>query len=70
MIDRLVHEREYSDDTAKAIDDEVEALITEAANRARAVIKANMDKLEDLKDRLLEKETVDADEVLEVSKRR
>lgn len=68
MIERMVHEREYSDDTAKLIDDEVESLITEAANRARIVIKANMDKLEALKDRLLEKETVDADEVLEVLK--
>ncbi|HET9098480.1 MAG TPA: ATP-dependent zinc metalloprotease FtsH [Candidatus Saccharimonadales bacterium] len=68
MIDRLVHEREYSDETAKIIDDEVENLITEAANRARAVIKSNMDKLEKLKDRLIEKETVDADEVEEALK--
>lgn len=68
MIDKLVHERDYSDETAKVIDDEVESLITEAANRARAVIKANLDKLEHLKDRLLEKETVDADEVLETLK--
>lgn len=65
MLDRLVHEREYSDETAKVIDEEVEHLITEAANRARAVIKANLDKLEDLKNRLLAKETVDADEVVE-----
>ncbi len=64
MIDRLIHERDYSDETAKMIDDEVESLITEAANRARAVIKANLRSLENLKDRLLEKETVDADEVL------
>jgi len=63
MIDRLVHEREYSDETAKVIDDEVEGLITEAANRARVVIKANVDKLEVLKDKLLDKETVEADEV-------
>lgn len=68
MIDRLVHERDYSEDTAKLIDQEVEALITEAANRARAVIKANLDKLEVLKDRLIEKETVDADEVLDALK--
>jgi cell division protease FtsH len=68
MIDKLVHERDYSDETAKIIDDEVENLITEAANRARAVIKANMSHLEKLKDKLLEKETVDADEVLEVLK--
>src|SRR5665811_1890398 len=41
MLERLVHERTYSDETAKVIDDEVENLITEAATRARAVIKAN-----------------------------
>jgi cell division protease FtsH len=68
MMERLVHERTYSDDTAKVIDDEVEALITEAGERARAVIKANPDQLEALKERLLAKETVDADEVLEVFK--
>jgi cell division protease FtsH len=66
MIERMVHEREYSDDTAKVIDQEVEALITEAANRARDVIKANLPSLEKLKDALLEKETVEADEVAEL----
>jgi cell division protease FtsH len=66
MLERMVHEREYSEETAKVIDEEVENLITEAANRARLVIKANRDKLEELKNRLLEKETVDADEVHEV----
>jgi cell division protease FtsH len=68
MLDKLVHERDYSDDTAKAIDGEVEDLITEAANRARIVIKANLDKLEKLKDKLIEKETVDADDVVEALK--
>ncbi len=66
MMDRLVHDRQYSDDTAKLIDDEVESLITEAANRARAVIKGNMDKLEKLSRVLLDKETVEADEVLKI----
>jgi cell division protease FtsH len=68
MLERMVHEREYSEDTAKMIDQEVENLISEAATRARAVIKANREQLEILKDRLLEKETVDADEVLEALK--
>ena len=63
MMERMMHERQYSDETAKIIDDEVEALITEAAQRARAVIKANLKYLTALKDALLEKETVDADEV-------
>lgn len=68
MLERMVHERTYSDDTAKIIDDEVEALITEAANRARVVIKANRKPLEELKDCLLEKETVDAEEVKKLLK--
>lgn len=68
MIDKLVHERDYSDDTAKVIDEEIENLITESANRARYIIKANLGKLEDLKNALLEKETIDADEVLEILK--
>lgn len=68
MFDRITHEKEYSEETAKIIDKEVEELISEAANRARTVIKANMKSLEALKERLLEKETVDADEVHEVFK--
>jgi cell division protease FtsH len=66
MMERLVHERQYSDETAKVIDDEVEALIREAAHRARIVINANKHKLEELKDALLKKETVEADEVLKI----
>ncbi len=68
MLERMVHERQYSDDTAKIIDDEVENLITEASRRAKDVIKANRTKLEQLKDALIEKETVEAEEVLEILK--
>ena len=66
MFDKLTHDRDYSEDTAKVIDQEVEALITEAATRARVVIKANLDQLEKLKDALLDKETVEAEEVLQL----
>jgi cell division protease FtsH len=66
MMERLVHERQYSDETAKVIDDEVEALITEAAKRAKTVIQANLTKLKNLKDVLIEKETVEANEVIRI----
>ena len=66
MLDRLVHEREYSDETAKVIDDEVETLIKEAAKRAKAVITANRKKLDELKAALLEKETIEAAEVKKI----
>lgn len=68
MMERLVHEKQYSDETAKVIDDEVEGLITEAAKRARIVLKANRTNLEQLKKALLEKETVEAEEVLALLK--
>ncbi|MDB5163633.1 MAG: cell division protein FtsH [Candidatus Saccharibacteria bacterium] len=68
MLERLVHERTYSDETAKIIDDEVENLITEAAKRAKLVIRSNLDKLEALKKRLLEKETIEAAEANELLK--
>ncbi len=66
MMDRMVHEKQYSEETAKMIDEEVETLVTEAARRARAVIKENTKKLEELKDALVEKETIDADEVIKI----
>ncbi|MEK7096066.1 MAG: ATP-dependent zinc metalloprotease FtsH [Patescibacteria group bacterium] len=66
MFEKMMHERQYSDETAKLIDDEVEHLITEAGQRAREVLKVNMPKLEQLKVALLEKETVEAEEVLKI----
>lgn len=66
MFEKMMHERQYSDETAKLIDDEVENLIKEAAIRAKIVLKANTSKLEMLKKVLLEKETVEADEVLSI----
>lgn len=68
MMERVMHERQYSDETAKVIDDEVEALITEAAKRARSVISANKAYLNKLKDALLEKETVEAEDVIAILK--
>jgi cell division protease FtsH len=68
MLERLVHERQYSEETAKLIDEEVENLIKEAARRARMVLKSNKEKLEKLKDALLEKEAIEADEVIQILK--
>ncbi|PID31533.1 cell division protein FtsH [Candidatus Saccharibacteria bacterium] len=63
VFDRITHERPYSDDTAKLIDDEVKELIQEAAHRAEAVIADphNRKVLDRLANELLEKETLDED---------
>ncbi|MGB3023554.1 MAG: ATP-dependent zinc metalloprotease FtsH [Candidatus Saccharimonadales bacterium] len=68
MFDRMVHERPYSDETAKMIDDEVERLIKEAAKRAELVITHNRKHLDTLADALLKEETVDETRVKELLK--
>lgn len=68
MFDRMVHERPYSDETAKLIDDEVEKLIREAARRAEAVISHNRDHLDALAKALLKEETIEEERVKELLK--
>jgi cell division protease FtsH len=66
MFDRMVHERPYSEDTAKIIDQEVEALLREATKRAEVIIRANPEPLKKLADELLKKETVESADVKEL----
>lgn len=68
MFDRITHERPYADDTAKEIDNEVAALIKEAATRAESVITKNRGELDKLAKALLEKETIEEKEVAEILK--
>ena len=66
MMDRMTREKPYSEKTAEVIDSEVKNLIDEAAERARIILTANRDLLEKLKDELLVKETLEAEEVAEI----
>lgn len=68
VFDRMTHERPYSDDTAKQIDEEVAALIKEAAHRAEVVLKTNMKSLKKLADALLEEETLEEEAVVNILK--
>ncbi len=63
LFDRMTHDRPYSDDTAREIDGEVEALIKEAGRRAEVVLKHNMESLRKLAESLLKEETLDEDTV-------
>ena len=53
------HRREYSDRTAEAIDEEIKALITEAADKARKLLKENTPMLHAMAEALLEHEVLD-----------
>ena len=54
-------QRDYSEQTAEAIDEEVRRLIDEAHARCRAVLAAHRDKLIELATVLIEEETLDGD---------
>ncbi|MCL5436381.1 MAG: ATP-dependent zinc metalloprotease FtsH [Candidatus Dependentiae bacterium] len=54
---------EYSQQTAAKIDEEVSQLMTRCYNKAVELLKTNRDKLEKLAQALLEKETLDAEEI-------
>jgi cell division protease FtsH len=62
----IAAERDFSEDTAAAIDDEVGLLVAEAHRRATSVLSANRTVLDRLADLLVEKETVDAEELQEL----
>ena len=68
VFDKITHERPYSDATAEKIDQNVKAILEEAAERARVVLKANAKSLDALAAALLEEETLEEDAVSEILK--
>ncbi len=55
--------KEYSEQTAREIDDEVRRIIQEQYERARKLIEENLDKLDAIANALLERETIDSEEL-------
>ena len=59
----LVHTRDYSDETARVIDEEVERILRDEESRTRATLTEHRAGLVAVAEALLEHETVDGDEV-------
>jgi cell division protease FtsH len=59
----LVHTRDYSDDTARVIDEEVERILREEESRARRILRVHRRGLDAVARALLEHETVTGAEV-------
>ncbi len=57
---------EVSDDVASAIDEEIRKLITQAHEEARQIITTHRDALDRIADALIERETLDGDDVAEI----
>jgi cell division protease FtsH len=59
----LIHTRDYSDETARLIDEEVSRILDEQANRARQVLSQHREALDALAAGLVARESLDGDEI-------
>ncbi len=59
----IVEEKNYSDETARIVDEEVKRIVDESYTKAKAILQENLDKLKILANALLEKEVLDGEEV-------
>jgi cell division protease FtsH len=59
----IASERDFSEETAAAVDDEVRNLVEQAYRRAKAVLVDNRPVLDRLAEMLIERETVDSEEL-------
>ncbi|BAZ85391.1 ATP-dependent zinc metalloprotease FtsH3 [Dolichospermum compactum] len=62
----IMSERDFSEETAAAIDEEVRNLVDTAYIRAKEVLVSNRKVLDEIAQMLIEKETVDAEELQEI----
>ena len=58
----LAHAKEYSEETAAIIDEEIKRIIDTGYNRAKQILTDNIEKLHQVAGILLEKEKIEADE--------
>ena len=56
-------QRDYSEDMAKIIDEEVVKIVRKAQDTAKKILKKDISKLHGLADALLKKETINGDDV-------
>lgn len=59
----IMEEKNYSEETARLIDEEVKKIVDESYTKAKTLLRENLDKLKILSNALLEKEVLDSEEV-------
>jgi len=64
--EEIAQQREYSDETAREVDQEVKKIVDEAYGRAREVLEEHRDTLDQLASLLIEEEEVSGSKVLEL----
>jgi cell division protease FtsH len=64
--EQIAQRRDYSEDTARLIDEEIQSILDQAYERAWETLESNRDKLDELASELREREEIPGDEVLEL----
>ncbi|OPX99101.1 MAG: ATP-dependent zinc metalloprotease FtsH [Syntrophorhabdus sp. PtaU1.Bin002] len=59
----IAQHRDFSEQTAQEIDQELQRIVTDCFERAKGIVLANMDALDAIARRLLEKEVLDGEEI-------
>jgi len=62
--------KDYSEDTALLIDSEIKRIVMECASRAKQILQENIEKLHALARALLERETLDGEEIARILRTR
>ena len=65
----VARQKDYSEDTALAIDGEIKRIVIECATRARQILEENIEKLHALARALLERESLDGEEIARILRR-
>ena len=66
----MARPKDYSEDTAILIDTEIKRIVTESATRARRLLETNLAKLHALASALLERESLDGEEIARILRAR
>lgn len=62
----LVEHKDYSEEMAKVVDDEIKKIVESQYDKAKKILEKNKDNLKTIAKRLLDKEVLDAEEVKEL----
>jgi len=66
----VARQKDYSEDTALMIDSEIKRIVLECASRARQILEDNIEKLHALARALLERESLDGEEIARILRTR
>jgi cell division protease FtsH len=66
----FARQKEYSEETALVIDAEITRIVMECATRARQILEENIEKLHALARALLERESLDSEEIARILRAR